>query len=66
MATTRGTGDNAKAKHWPMVEPGLRPGKASFAERARRHREAWRGRVHSDSTELIREDCDRGYDNGWS
>ena len=38
-------------------------GKPGFAERARRHREALRGRVHSDSTELIREDRDRDYDD---
>jgi hypothetical protein len=42
------------------------PGKPGFAERARRHREALRGRVHSDSTELIREDRARDYDNAWS
>jgi lincosamide nucleotidyltransferase A/C/D/E len=44
----------------------LRPRMPSFAERARRHREASRGRTHSDSAELIRDDRDRDYDNPWS
>jgi hypothetical protein len=39
---------------------------ARFAERARRSREALRGRTHSDSAHLIREDRNRDYDNAWS
>jgi hypothetical protein len=58
-------GGSAKAKHRPIVEPGLLTRDTSFAERARRHREALRGRGHSDGTELIMEDRDRDYDNGW-
>lgn len=49
-----------------ILEEALRPGKPSFAERARRHREALQGRVHSDSAELIRDDRDRDYNNEWS
>ena len=56
-------GRSAEAEHRLILEEALRPGKPSFAERARRHREALRGRVHSDSAELIREDRDRDYDN---
>jgi plasmid stability protein len=59
-------GRSAEAEHRLILEEALRPGKPSFAERARRHREALRGRVHSDSAELIREDRDRDYDNAWS
>jgi antitoxin FitA len=59
-------GRSAEAEHRLLLEQALRPGKPSFAERARRHREALRGRVHSDSAELIREDRDRDYDNAWS
>ena len=59
-------GRSAEAEHRLILEEALRPGKPSFAERARRHREALRGRVHSDSAELIREDRDRDYDNEWS
>ena len=59
-------GRSAEAEHRLILEQALRPGKPSFAERARRHREALRGRIHSDSTDLIREDRDRDYDNEWS
>ncbi len=59
-------GRSAEAEHRLILEEALRPGKPSFAERARLHREALRGRVHSDSAELIREDRDRDYDNAWS
>ena len=59
-------GRSAEAEHRLILEQALRPGKPSFAERARRHREALCGRVHSDSTDLIREDRDRDYDNEWS
>ena len=51
-----GAGRSAEAEHRLILEEALRPGKPSFAERARRHREALRGRVHSDSADLIRED----------
>jgi plasmid stability protein len=57
---------SVEVEHRLMLEEVLRPGKPSFAERARRHREALRGRVHSDSAELIREDRDRDYDNACS
>ena len=57
----------AEAKHRRLAGQTQRPDKPGFAERARRHREALRGRVHSDSAELIREDRDRDYDNAsWS
>ena len=62
-----GAGDSAGAKRRLTVGQALRPGQPSFAERARRHREALSGRVHSDSTDLIREDRERDYDNAsWS
>jgi plasmid stability protein len=59
-------GRSAEAEHRLILEEALRTGKPSFAERARRHREALAGRVHTDSAELIREDRDRDYDNSWS
>jgi antitoxin FitA len=59
-------GRSAEAEHRLILEVALRPGKPSLAERARRHREALRGRVHSDSADLIRDDRDRDYDNEWS
>lgn len=60
------TGRSAEAEHRLILEQALRASKPSFAERARRHREALSGRVHSDSAELIREDRDQDYDNAWS
>lgn len=51
-------GRSAEAEHRLILEEALRPGKPSFAERARRHRKELRGRVHSDSAELIREERD--------
>ena len=59
-------GRSAEAEHRLILEQALRPGKPSFAERARRHREALRGRAHSDSAELIRQDRDGDYDKEWS
>jgi hypothetical protein len=52
-------------RHRLILEEALRPSKPSFAERAPRHREALRGRVHSDRAELIREDRDRDHDDAW-
>jgi plasmid stability protein len=59
-------GRTAEAEHRLILEEAPRPGKPTFVERARRHREALRGRVHSDSAELIGEDRDRDYDNACS
>ena len=59
-------GRSAEAEHRLVLEEALRAGKPSFAARARRHRETLRGRVHSDSAELISEDRDRDHDNAWS
>jgi plasmid stability protein len=59
-------GRSAEAEHRLILEQALRPGRASFAERACRHREALRHREHGDSALLIREDRDRDYDNAWS
>jgi plasmid stability protein len=51
-------GRSVEAEHRLILKEALRPGKPSFAERARRHREALRGHVHSDSAELLRADRD--------
>jgi antitoxin FitA len=59
-------GRGAEAEHRLILEEALRAGKPSFAERARRHREALHRRVHSDSAGPIREDRDRDDDNTWS
>jgi plasmid stability protein len=60
------TGRSMEAEHRLILEEALRPDRPSCAERARRHREALRGRVHSDSAALVRADRDRDYDNSWS
>jgi plasmid stability protein len=50
---------SAAAEHRAILEAALRPGGESFADRARRLREELRGRVHSDSTAVIRDERDR-------
>ena len=55
-------GRSVEAEHRLLLEQALRPGKASFIERARRHLEATRGRPYTDSAELIRADRDANYD----
>jgi plasmid stability protein len=59
-------GRSMEAEHRLILEEALRPRRLAFAERARRHREALRGRMHSDSAALVRADRDRDYDNSWS
>lgn len=54
-------GRTVEAEHRLLLEQALRPGKPSFAERARRHLEATRGRPYTDSAELIRADRDANY-----
>jgi antitoxin FitA len=57
---------SAEAEHRAILEAALRPSGESFTERARRAREALRGRIHSDSTEVIRafRDSNYGRDDG--
>jgi antitoxin FitA len=50
---------SAEAEHRAILEEALRPGGEGFAARARRLQEATRGRVHGDSTLIIRADRDR-------
>lgn len=51
-------GRSAEAEHRVILEQTLRPGRADFCERAAKVREATRGRIITDSTELIRQDRD--------
>lgn len=51
-------GRSAEAEHRVILEQTLRPGRADFWERAAKLREATRGRIITDSTELIRQDRD--------
>jgi antitoxin FitA len=57
---------SAEAEHRAILEAALRPGGEAFAARARRLQEATRGRLHGDSTAVIRADRDRreGGDRG--
>jgi antitoxin FitA len=48
----------AEAEHRVILEEALRPGRAGFWERAAALRKETRGRITTDSTELIREDRD--------
>ena len=49
---------SAEAEHRIILEEALRPGRAGFWERAARLREETRGRILTDSTDLIRQDRD--------
>jgi antitoxin FitA len=51
-------GRSAEAEHRIILEEALRPGRAGFWERAAKLREATRGRILTDSTDLIRQDRD--------
>jgi antitoxin FitA len=55
----KGHSRSAEAEHRAILEVVLRPGGEGFAARARRLQEATRGRVHGDSTLVIRADRDR-------
>ena len=51
-------GRSAEAEHRIILEEALRPGRAGFWERAAKLREETRGRILTDSTNLIRQDRD--------
>jgi antitoxin FitA len=51
-------GRSAEAEHRIILEEALRPGRAGFWERAAKLREETRGRILTDSTDLIRRDRD--------
>jgi antitoxin FitA len=51
-------GRSAEAEHRVILEEALRPGRAGFWERAAKLREETRGRIFTDSTDLIRQDRD--------
>ncbi|MBV9585990.1 MAG: Arc family DNA-binding protein [Alphaproteobacteria bacterium] len=51
-------GRSAEAEHRAILEEALRPERAGFWERAAKLREEMRGRVFTDSTDLIRQDRD--------
>ena len=51
-------GRSAEAEHRLILEETLRPGRSDFWERAAKLRDETRGRVLSDSTDLIRQDRD--------
>ena len=51
-------GRSAEAEHRVILEQTLRAGRAGFWERAARLREETKGRILTDSTELIRQDRD--------
>jgi antitoxin FitA len=54
-------GRSAEAEHRAILEQALRPGAESFIEKAARLRETMKGRVTTDSAELIRADRDRDH-----
>jgi plasmid stability protein len=54
---------STEAEHRAILEAALRPGGESFIARARRLQQMMRGRVHSDSTAVIRVDRDNDYGN---
>ena len=56
-------GRSAEAEHRAILETALRPSGEGFIEKAARLREAMRGRVTTDSAELIRADRDRDWYN---
>ena len=51
-------GRSAEAEHRIILEEALRPGRVGFWERAAKLREETRGRIFTDSTDLIRQDRD--------
>ena len=51
-------GHSTEAEHRAILERALRPGRDSFAERARRWRRVTAGREATDRAELIRADRD--------
>jgi plasmid stability protein len=51
-------GRSAEAEHRHILEEALREGRAGFWERAATLREETRGRILTNSTELIRQDRD--------
>lgn len=51
-------GRSAEAEHRRILEEALRPGRPDFWERAAKSREAMRGRIWTNSTDLIRQDRD--------
>ena len=51
-------GRSAEAEHRVILQQALRPGRADFWERAAALREKTRGRIFTDSTDLIRQDRD--------
>ena len=51
-------GRSAEAEHRAILEQTLRAGRAGFWERAAALREETRGRIFTDSTDLIRQDRD--------
>jgi plasmid stability protein len=51
-------GRSAEAEHRAILEEKLRPGRSGFWERAAALREETRGRIFTDSTDLIRQDRD--------
>jgi hypothetical protein len=50
---------SAEAEHRAILEAALCPGGESFAAKCRRLRDETRGRIHGDSTLVIRADRDR-------
>jgi plasmid stability protein len=48
-------GRSTEAEHRAILEENLKPPAEDFWEKARRHREATRGRIMGDSTDIIRE-----------
>jgi antitoxin FitA len=51
-------GRSAEAEHRLILEQVLRPGREDFWARAAKLREETRGRIFTDSTDLIRQDRD--------
>jgi plasmid stability protein len=51
-------GRSAEAEHRAILELALRPEREGFWERAAKLREETRGRIFTDSTDLIRQDRD--------
>jgi len=51
-------GRSAEAEHRAILEEALRAGRSGFWERAAKLRAETRGRISTDSTDLIRQDRD--------
>jgi plasmid stability protein len=51
-------GRSAEAEHRAILEENLKAPAADFWEKARKYREETRGRIITDSAELIRQDRD--------